>query len=330
MRKQKQAKRFYLLVIIVTVMVMGWSTNENWAAEKDYPNRLIQYIIPYNPGSTDISHRPFTDKLPEFLGQPVAFVYKPGANGTIGASFVAKAKPDGYTLLGGPASPIFPVTKMDFTHEDLFPICRIATTPIVIVVKADSPWKTLKDLLEEAKKSPGKLTYATSGVFSVNHIAMERVLKRAGTEMTHVPSAGIGPAISAILGGHVSALSATMASVTGFIRAGSLRLLATYEPKRVKEFPDASTVTELGYPVVSYVWHGLFAPKNTPREVTMKIYTAFQKVNEKYRDTLIEQLAKVSLTLDLVGHEEFAKDIKEEYESRKIIIADMERAGPKK
>lgn len=325
MRKQIHSK--WISVLIIAAFIVEMTITGSWAAEAKYPNRLIQVVICYEPGSTDMSIRPFVDKLPEYLGKPMAFVYKPGASGATGASFVSKVRPDGYTLIGTSQSPVMisPLTKGDlgYTLDDFVPICKLVKSPVVVAVKADSPWKTLKDIVEEAKKSPGKITYSTTGVFGTPHVPVEMFLKSAGIEMTHVPCPGTAPAVTALLGGHVNMTSATMASITPHIKSGVVRPLAVFEKQRLKVFPNVPTFTELGYPVVLYVWYGFLAPKGTPEEVVKTIYTACKKIVENHKSFIEDRLEKMSLTLDFSGPEEFAKEIHAENEIMKKIVNDL-------
>ncbi len=160
--------------IIFILAMTEFAANLSWGAE--YPTRPIQLVIGYAPGSTDMNVKPFIEKMPEFIGQPMAFVYKPGASGTIGASFVAHSMPDGDTLFIGSTRPIIlgPLTKenLDYSMDSFAPVCRLFTTPVGIAVKADSPLKTIKDLVDAAKTSPGKLTYSTSGTYGIGHISI--------------------------------------------------------------------------------------------------------------------------------------------------------------
>jgi tripartite-type tricarboxylate transporter receptor subunit TctC len=161
---QRNLKLATALMIVALSILMA--RNTSWSAVENYPTKPIQVIISYAPGDTDANLRPFIDKMPEFLGQPMFFVYKPGGSGAVGASFVAKANPDGYTIIGTSPGPVlmtpFVIEGIDYTLDDFVPICRLAISPNLLVVRTDSPLKTLNDLVLEAKKSPGKLTYGTS------------------------------------------------------------------------------------------------------------------------------------------------------------------------
>lgn len=308
-------------------MGIGWAAGESLAAEVKYPTRPIQIVIGYAPGSSDMSIRPFTEKLPDYLGQPTVFVYKPGAAGSIAGSYVAKSKPDGYTLFGTSQAPIItsPLTQegVDYTFEDFAPLCRLVRSPIVLAAKADSPLKTLKDLIEEAKKFPGKITFSSSGVFSTIQIPTEIFSRVAGIQLTHVPCAGTGPAITALLGGHVTLTSSSMPALVPHLKSKALRLIAVYEKERLKEFPDIPTFTELGYPLVFSSWHGMVVPKKMPEEIFNKLLAAFKRVLDENRKSIEERLANMSLMLDFAGPAEFAASLKGENEAVKKIVKEL-------
>lgn len=314
----------------VAFLTIGLAFRECCAAEAKYPSRPIQVVICYQPGATDMAFRPFTEKLPEYLGQPIAFVFKPGAAGGVGASFVSKAKPDGYTLIGTSNSPVItaPLTKeLDYTLDDFAPICRLVSSPIVVAVKADSPWKSLKDIVEEAKKSPGKLNYSTAGVFGTTHVPMELFVKSAGINLTHVPCEGSTPAVTALLGGHVTMTCSTMPTILPHFKSGALRPVAFFEKERLKEFADVPTVSESGYPVVYFLWYGLMAPKGTSEEIVKTIYDGCKKVIQEQKSYLEDRLGKLSLRLVFLGPEEFKKESHAEYEAMKKIAKDLMKTG---
>jgi tripartite-type tricarboxylate transporter receptor subunit TctC len=329
MEMGKHSRWANLLHMAAIIMAIGWAASNSWAAEAKYPNRLIQVVVPYQPGFTDVVLRLFTDKWQESLGQPLAFVYKPGAAGAVGASFVAKAKPDGYTLVGSTNAPVLlsPITKeLDYTPDDFAPICRLTKTPVMFTVKADSPWKTLKDLVEEAKKNPGKVTYATSGIFGTSHFPVEMFVKFAKINMTHVPCAGDTPAVTALLGGGVNMVSCTVTAVVPHIKSGALRPIGVFAKERLKEFPDVPTFSELGYPVVQYVWVGLLAPKGVPEEVVKTIHTTCKKIVENQKSVIEDRLEKMSLLLDVLGPQEFANELKAEGATMKGIFNDLKKS----
>jgi tripartite-type tricarboxylate transporter receptor subunit TctC len=288
------------------------------AAEKKFPTKPIQVIIPFQPGDTDNLLRPYVEKMPEYLGQPVTMVYKPGAAGSVGAGFVAASKPDGYLLVGSSHSSIVvvPLTHKDvgYTWKSFAPVCAMVEASSLIVVQSSSPWKTLKDLVEDSKKSPGKITYSSSGTFGTNHLIPEALCKEAGIKWTYIPSQGSGPTITALLGGHVQVASTAIAPALPHLRAGTLRALAVYRPTRMKALPDTPSLKELGYPIHSSSPYGILAPKDTPKEVVDALAQAAKKALDKNRDLISERLAKLGAEVGYEGPEEYTAHLGRQYE----------------
>ena len=301
------------------VMAFFFSTaGVQFAAEQKYPTKPIQVIIPFAPGDTDNLLRPFIEKMPEYLGQPMIFVYKPGAAGTLGAGVVASAKPDGYTLVGlsQSALTIVPHVQKDvpFTLESFAPIACLVESPILLVAKADGPWKNLKEMVAEARNKPGQINFTTAGTYNIGHIAFEAFAKKAGIKMNFIPSQGSAPSITAVLGGHVQLASAAIVPALPHIQAGALRALAVYSGSRVAALPDAPTFEEMGYPVVIPVYYGFIAPKGTAKGVIEKLYLSTQKVVENHGDFLNERLTKLGARRINIGPAEYANLLKSQYE----------------
>jgi tripartite-type tricarboxylate transporter receptor subunit TctC len=198
----------------------------------------------------------------------------------------------------------------------------------VLAVKADSPFKTLKDLIEAAKKNPGKLTYSTTGVYSTLHIPVEMFTQSAGIKMTHVPCPGSAPATAALLGGHVDATSSSMASITPHLKAGSLRALTVFQTERLKDFPDVPSISELGYTGRFFSFQGLAAPKGTPDEVIRTVSGAVKKITEDHKDYVEGRLEPISLKMAYLDPEEFLKSLKEDREAMTKIYENMKKTNP--
>ena len=310
-------KRNFLVMVVVMGLLLT-IIGGSWAAEKKFPTKPIQVIIPFQPGDTDNLLRPFVEKMPEYLGQPVNLVYKPGAAGSVGAGFVAASKPDGYLIVGSSHSSIVvvPLTNKDvgYTWKSFAPVCALVEASSLLVVQSSSPWKTLKDLIEDSKKSPGKITYSSSGTFGTNHLIPEALCKEAGIKWTYIPSQGSGPTITALLGGHVNVASTAIAPALPHLRAGTLRPIAVYRPTRMRALPDAPSLKELGYPISSSSPYGLLAPKDTPKEVVDAIYLAAKKVVESHRDFIAERLGKLGAEIGFEGPEEYTVHLGRQYE----------------
>jgi tripartite-type tricarboxylate transporter receptor subunit TctC len=253
------------------------------AAQEPYPGRPISLVVPFPPGGVaDLTARPVAAAMEKALKQPVGVVNKTGAAGAVGMQFVAVSKPDGYTLLLALSS-ISIIPEADklfgrppaFTVDQFAPVALISADPTILVVRTESPWKTAKEFIEDAKKRPNQISYSSSGIYGTLHMAIELLSHAAGIKLRHVPYAGAGPALTALLGGHVDALASGPSVVLPQIKAGKLRALAGWGEKRVAALPDVPTFKELGYPEAEfYIWAGLFAPKGTPEPVLAKLREA--------------------------------------------------------
>jgi tripartite-type tricarboxylate transporter receptor subunit TctC len=252
------------------------------AAAQDYPNRPVTMIVPFPPGGVaDITARPVAEAMGRFLQQPVVVENKAGAGGGVGMQYVSRAKPDGYTVLLALSS-ISIIPEADkvlgrdpmYQLSQLVPIARFTADPTVLAVRADAPYKSVADLLEAAKKSPGSIPYGSSGNYGTMHVPMEMFSGAAGVKMLHVPFTGAGPAVVALLGGQVDALSTGPSSVMGHIKAGKIRVLATWGETRHPALPDVPTLKELGYDAQFSQWTGLFVPAGTPEPVIARLREA--------------------------------------------------------
>ena len=257
-------------------------------AQEKYPDRPITIVAPFPPGGVaDLTARPVAAALEKAVKNPVVVVNKTGAAGAVGMSFVANSKPDGYNLLMALSSiSIIPEAdklfdrKPAYTMDQLIPIALISADPTVFVVNADRPWKTLNQFIDDAKKRPGEISYSSSGVYGTLHMAMEMLTHSAGINLKHVPYSGAGPALTALLGGHVDTLASGPAVVIPHIKAGKLRPLAGWGAKRVASLPDVATFKELGHDIEFYIWAGLFAPRGTPPAITKTIRESVKKAVE--------------------------------------------------
>jgi tripartite-type tricarboxylate transporter receptor subunit TctC len=238
--------------------------------------------VPFPPGGVaDITARPVAEAMGRFLKQPVVVENRAGAGGGVGMQYVARAKPDGYTILLALSS-ISIIPEADkvlgrdpmFQLSQLVPIARFTADPTVLAVRADGPYKSVADLVAAAKKAPGTIPYGSSGNYGTMHVPMEMFSGTAGVKMLHVPFTGAGPAVVALLGGQVEALSTGPSSVMGHIKGGKVRVLATWGERRHPALPDVPTLKELGYDAQFSQWTGLFVPAGTPEPVIAKLRDA--------------------------------------------------------
>lgn len=248
------------------------------AAPDDYPNHPIHLIIPFAPGGgTDIVGRVIAQKLGDAWKQAVVVDNKAGGNGTIGANYVAKSAPDGYTLSMITASHSVNVTLQGHAHpydllKDFAPISQVTTQPYVLVVNPNVPAKSVKELVALAKSKPGKLTYGSSGIGGTSHLSGALFCSLAGIEMTHVPYRGGEPAMTDVITGQIDMLFSTRLQSRGFVDAGKLRPLAVTTAKRSPSMPDLPTMQEAGVPHYEVAgWYGVLAPAHTPRGIVDKL-----------------------------------------------------------
>jgi tripartite-type tricarboxylate transporter receptor subunit TctC len=247
-----------------------------------YPSKPIALVVPFPPGGVaDIVARPAADAMSRVLNTPIVIENKAGAGGGIGMGYVAKSKPDGYTLLLALSS-ISILPEADritgrapmFHLDQLVPIARLTADPTVLVVRADSPWKTLQDFVADARKRPGGITYGSSGNYGTMHVPMEMFASSAGVKLLHVPYTGAGPAVIGLLGGNIDAVASGPSTVIQHVKAGKLRVLASWGDKRLASLPDIPTLAESGYDAVFFQWSGLFAPAGTPEPVIVRLREA--------------------------------------------------------
>jgi len=252
------------------------------SAQDVYPSKPITLIVPFPPGGVaDIVGRPFAEALSRELKTPVIIENKPGAGGGIGMGAVAKAKADGYTLLMALSSiSILPEADKVLGRAPLYqldqftPIARLTADPTILAVRADSPWKTLQDFVADARRRPGAITYGSSGNYGTMHVPMEMFAHRADVKLLHVPFTGGGPAVVALLGGQVDALSTGPSTVLQHVKAGKVRVLASWGDHRLASLPDVKTLTESGFDAVFFQWCALFAPAGTPEPVLSRLREA--------------------------------------------------------
>ncbi len=248
-------------------------------AQEAYPTRAVTIVVPFPPGGVaDVVGRPVAEALGRYLQQPMVIENKGGAGGGIGMAQVARARPDGYTLLMALSSVVV-LPEADrvmrrtpmFELNQLVPIARFTADPTVLVVRADSPWKTYAEFAAYVKTAPGKLTFGSSGNYGTMHVPMEQWKAATGSFLLHVPYTGAGPAVVALLAGQIDALSTGPSSVVQQVKAGRLRALAHWGEGRLAVLPDVPSLRELGVPIGYSQWAGLFAPAGTPPEVLARL-----------------------------------------------------------
>ena len=244
-------------------------------AQEAYPSRPVTFVNPFPPGgAVDVVARPLAAVLEPILKQPVVIETKAGAAGQVGGQFAANAKPDGYTLLMHIVS-ISGFAEVDklfgrpvkFTRDDFIPIARFIADPMVLVVNDKQPYRTLKEFVDDARKRPNELIFSSSGLYGALHLPTALFTRAAGIQLRHLPTAGGGPALTAILGNNSQVLISSIAAASAQMKAGKLKPLAGFGARRAPALPNVPTMKELGYNIEFYLWVGLFAPKGTPANI---------------------------------------------------------------
>ena len=285
-------------------------------AADPYPSKAVAIAVPYSPGgSTDYVARILARYLGESYHKPFIVENKPGASGTIAMAYVAKAEPNGYTLLiTEMTTSIVPAlfNKLPFdTLHDFMPIAQIAEAPYVLVVHPKVPAHNLKELIEYAKKNPGKVTFGSGGAGSGPHVAGELLKSVAKVDMIHVPYKGSGPALSDLLGGQIDILITAAPTVAAFIQSGKLRAIAVASDKRIPMMPSVPSSAESGVPEFKVSnWFGITAPRGTPVEVQKSLHS---KVHEMLQDpAVLKNLEAAGAIPAELGPEDFGKKIASE------------------
>lgn len=296
-----------------------------FAQPAPYPNKPIRMVIPLAAGSAvDNGARVLTQRMGVELGQPFVLENIPGSSGLIGADRVAHGVPDGYTIGGFNDSVltmiphIYPKVGWD-ALTDFVPISLVGTIEWGLLVKPDSPYRTVDDFIRAAKAAPGKLNYGSGGNGSPQHLAMAMFASRAGIEMTHVPYKGATPAAVGLAGGEVDAEFQGLGTVTSLVQGGKLRLLAVSTSKRLPQYPDVPTVAESGLPDFFFnSWFAMVAPKGTPKEIVERLNAAMRKAldDPETRDKLVA----LGITVRGTSAEEFGKATRAQYTLYRNVI----------
>jgi len=251
-------------------------------AQGSWPTRSITMIVPFPPGGlADLVARPVAEAMSRELGQPVVIENKAGAGGGIGMSLAAKSKPDGYTMVMAlssltvlpEADVVLGRTPM-FGLNDLRPVARYTADPTVLAVRAESPWKSVQEFVDDARKRPGAINYGSSGNYGTMHVPMEILAQVSGSKLTHIPFTGAGPAVVALLGGQIDAVSTGPATVLQHVKAGKLRVLGHWGNGKLASMPEVSSLKDAGFNAEYAQWSGLFIPSATPEPVAQRIRAA--------------------------------------------------------
>ena len=317
-------KRRDVLALAAAALVFG--TSQLALAQSSYPQGVVKIVIPYPPGGpTDLLGRLVADGLSELWGTPVVAENKPGASGTIGGDLVARADPDGYTLvLGNNASHgtyelLNPTTTPYLTLRDFAPVSLVGLAPQVMIIGADAGASDLKSFVEMAKASPGKLNYGSSAIGSSPHLAAEMLKLATGTDIVHIPFNGAAPVMQAILSGTVQMYIGAPSTVMPQVEAGKAIAVGALSAERIPALPDIPTFRENGIDIVYNSWFGLLAPAATPVDILEKLNADVTTLLQK--PEIQEQLANLGFVPQIGTRAEFVAMLEAEAEKTRQVIA---------
>ena len=299
-------------------------------AQGAYPARAITMIVPFPPGGlADLVARPVAEAMARDLGQPVVIENKAGAGGGIGMGQAAKAKPDGYTILMALSS-LTVIPEADallgraplFALPDVRAIARYTADPTVLAVRADAPWKTVKEFVDDAAKRPGAINYGSSGNYGTMHVPMEILAQTAGVKLTHIPFTGAAPAVVALLGGQIDAVSSGPATVLQHVKAGKLRVLAHWGNGRLAAMPEVPGLKESGFSAEYAQWSGLFIPAGTPEPIAQRLRAAANFAGQDAR--VKEIIQNAGSPVQFLDATEFEKYVQQD---AKVMVDVVKRIG---
>jgi tripartite-type tricarboxylate transporter receptor subunit TctC len=313
---------FFRAAAAAVVLTAAWSGT----ARAEYPDKPITLIVPWAAGgSTDQTARVLSKAAEKDIGQPIIVENKPGATTTLGMADLAKAKPDGYTIgVLSSSAYLVPLQGRQVPYDTLKDFSFISyygDNLIGVAVLKDKPWKTLKDLIDDAKKNPGKIKYGTAGVGTTQHLTTESLQLQSGAKFVHIPQKGSAGSIPALLGSHVDFITETSVWAP-FVETGQVRLLAVTTPERVKGYPNVPTLQELGYKSLRSI-QAIIAPAGLPEDVRMRLETAFRKslADKTFLDTMARLHMQV---IDMPGAE-VKKLVEGEVDEAKKLIATLDK-----
>jgi tripartite-type tricarboxylate transporter receptor subunit TctC len=290
-----------------------------------YPSKPIKLLVGYAPGgAVDNTTRIIAAKAEKLVGQPITISNNGAAGGSVALTYTTKEKPDGYNLISVTTATfaLIPHTRpVPYKVEDFTYVLHFGNMQTGLVVRADSPWKTLKEFVDYAKKNPGKVTYGTAGTGLVSHVVMEYVAKREGIQWTLIPYTGMNPALMALLGGHITAASGDQ-TFTSHVKGGALRLLGTHGENRLPDFPDVPTFIEQGYDFKGDNMFILAGPKGMPPAIVKKLDEVFHKAMED--PEFVQTMGKLGYEITYRNSEDTRKYLEEAYVRFGKVISEID------
>jgi tripartite-type tricarboxylate transporter receptor subunit TctC len=318
--------RLTFLLVLPFFLVLPMVTSA-----EDYPSKPISVISPFAVGGmVDLVARAFAPVAEQYLGKPVVVVTKPGAAGALGYHYTAQAKPDGYTLCIGCSAQtqvivgdVLTGKRPSFNIDDFVVLGRFCDTPNVFLVPYGSHWKTMRQVIDEVKANPNRYAFSSGGIYSTSHLPMEILMGELKLKLRHVPFQGGGPALNALIGGHVDFSAQSAGTSIGKIKAKQLRALAQFGEKRYVNYEDVPTFKELGYDVVYSAWFGLSAQKETPSPIVEKLRNLVKQVSSD--PAFMDVIDKVGDQVNYADAETTKKNWDEEYHKMLELLGRLEK-----
>ncbi|MET3600818.1 tripartite tricarboxylate transporter substrate binding protein [Martelella mangrovi] len=296
--------------VLGTMMGVAMGTLAFQAQAADYPRKQIELIVPYSAGGgTDLVARAFADAANKNLPKAIGVVNRTGGGGAVGLTAIAKARPNGYTVGMGTAEiTMLPHMGLaSFTADEFTAVAQLNADPSAITVSADAPWQTLDEFIAYAKENPGKVRIGNSGTGAIWHLAAEALAKKTEVSFNNVPFEGANPAVTALLGGHIEAVSVSPAEVSSFVQAGQLRMLGVMADERVKAFPDVPTLKEEGIDLSIGTWRGIVLPNDVPEDIQQALQAATKQAADD--PAFQDQLQKMNLNFAYLDAADFQAKI---------------------
>ncbi len=306
MNKRRTVKRA-AVILLAAIFSIAWGQN----GEAQYPTKPINMMVGFSVGgSTDLTVRALCRSASTILGQPIVVLNKPGSASVVALSLLKNEKPDGYTIghltIGGVLNQFSQKVIYD-VMSDFVPIMGFGYYIAGVVVQAEAPWKTFKEMIDYAKANPGKIKFGSSGTGSIQFLVMEYLARQEGIQWGHIPFKSSHDAVIALLGGHINAAAAT-SDWKPHVEAGKLRLLSTYLPKRIPKYPGVPTWIDLGYNISASIPSGVVAPKGTPPSIVHQLEGAFKKATDD--PNFIKTMETFDMPVAYMDREAFAQEIK--------------------
>ncbi|EGQ26566.1 TRAP-T family transporter [Sporosarcina newyorkensis 2681] len=324
MRRKKVVGLMVASALVLGLAACGEKSTEIGSAsgeEIDYPVKQIELVVPFAPGGgTDTLARAYADAMKGHLPKPIGVINKAGGAGAVGFTEGINAKPDGYTatLITGDFAILPHLGLASFDKDDIKPVVQLNADPSAVTVSADAPWNTIEDFLKDAKDKSESIRIGNAGSGSIWHLTATALEEETGVKFSHIPYDGAAPAVTALLGNHLEAVTVSPAEVSSHLASGTVKMLAVMSDERLEEYPDVPTLKENGIDLSVGTWRGIGVPKDTPQEVVNILKEASEKAFKEEMFTNV--IKKMNLGMDYKDDQGFKEVIDTDYEFYKQLI----------